>query len=356
MIYTSKRRKFNDFVKTHNWKYYLLFLILFITIVVTVVILSNKDNTVQKPTDESTPIENETDTTYDDNETETVTVKGKYKISVNLANNLVSIYEWDNNTNDFAANPVKRFPAATDKSLKEGVYTFTKDKIQKKVWYTDEKNNHAVRYYSGFGDIKFHSATYESEGDRNSLKVNNYNLINGESYSDEGIILLCSDAKWIYENCSYASEIVVFKDETENAESEFKSIISVPEGITWEPTDISEDSPYCPTRIAGFNCVYELFQTVKGASITVLDPYIQAVDVDGNDISSYVYTDFGDKFTEAGEHKVEFIIADIYGTVMKDHFMVTVIDMDKTDNSDSVESSETTEDSDSTESSDNTHD
>lgn len=354
MIYTSKRRKFNDFVKTHNWKYYLLFLILFITIVVTVVILSNKDNIHPEPVVDTTPVVNETDTTKDNNETQTAVVKGKYRICVNLANNIVSIYEWDNTTNEFSGNPVKRLPAATDKALKEGEYTFTKDKMQKKVWFNDEKNNRAVRYYSCFDNIKFHSAIYESEGDKNSLKVDSYNLINGTSYSDNGIILLCSDARWIYENCSYASEIVIFNDETEEIRGEFERIISIPEGITWEPTDISEDSPYCPTRIADFNCVYEQFQTIKGAGITVLEPYIQAVDVNGNDIRSYVYTNFDDKFTESGVFKVEFIIADVYGTVMKDHFMVTVIDMEKPENSDNDENSETTEDSDSTEISDNT--
>lgn len=323
MIYTSKRRKFKDFVRTHNWKYYFLFLILFVTIVVTVVILSNKDIKEPQNVDETTPVVSESDSA--NTEEPTVVVKGRYRISVNIANNIVSIYKWDESASDFSATPVKRIPSSTDISLKEGKYTFSKGDVAKNVWYTYD-NGDCVRYYSCFGDISFHSSLYGTEGDRNSLIVENYNLISKDLHSDEGIILLCSDAKWIYENCSYASEIVIVNDNTEMVRGEFDSIMSVPEGITWEPTDISENSPYCPTQIGYFNCVYEQFQTIVGAGITVLSPYIKATDVNGNDITSYVYTDFPDRFTEAGVFKVEFAIADIYGTVEKDFFMVTVID------------------------------
>ena len=348
MIYTSKRRKFNDFVKTHNWKYYLLFLILFITIVITVIILSNKDATKPQPSDNTTTNVTETDATENSTETQTSDVKGKYQIRINIANNIISIYEWDNNSETFSNNPIKRFPSAVDKSLKEGVYTFTKDSIQKKVWYTDESSR-SMRYYSVFDNINFHSSLYSSEGDKNSLIVDSYNLINGTSYSDSGVILLCSDAKWIYENCSYASEIVICHDETETSRGEFDRILSIPEGITWDPTDISEDSPYCPTQIQEFNCVYEQFQTIVGAGINVLEPYIMATDVNGKDIKSYVYTNFDDKFTEAGLFKVEFIIADVYGNIMKDHFMVTVIDTSNTGNTETTESTEETEDTKETE-------
>lgn len=321
MVYRSKRRKFNDFVRTHNWKYYLLFLIVFVTIVAAVVIIAFKTKT-----SEST--ENTT-TTPQPSETENVTgeqninVKGKYLISINTANNIISIYSWDADTENFSSSPVREMPAAFPDNIEEDEYSFSKDDLAKTIWYHAETDGF-YRYQSDFGGkFIFHSARYFADGNKNSLDIDSYNSI-GSSTSSNGFLLLCSDARWIYENCSYASEIQVIFDESISSDNIKSSIIPIPDGLSWDPTDTADDSPFCQTVLKEFNCTIQYATLPAGVGTEPLFKFVKAYDENGTDVSSYVYTTWTETFVSAGTYVIPFYIADIYGNVLTDTINVTV--------------------------------
>lgn len=343
MIYTSKRRKFKDFIRTRNWKYYLIFLILFITLVAMVVIIAGKNNVADKTKEESTSGADITTTAessveiYDD-------VKGRYNICINKSTNIISIYSWDEDENIFSSVPERCMRAVINNDIAEGEYSFSKEKLYKSSWYSS--NGVYYRYFSGFGDtIIFHSAKYNALNDKNSLNIDSYNgLLSSDgdsSYSAEsdfGIVLLCSDAKWIYENCSYASIIRVYSDAKEELDN-ITTVVSIPDGLTWDPSDISNDSPFCQTVLKYFNCTMEYLEVTVGTDISSLSKYIQATDENDADVSEYAYTMFGDKFDTPGNFEVKYIIADIYGNVLSDTIKVEVKEEETISEEDTTESS-----------------
>lgn len=321
MVYRSKRRKFNDFVRTHNWKYYLLFLIIFVTIITTVVIIATKSKP-KNSTEITTTTNIQLEETTVSEETDT-TIKGKYLISINTANNIISIYSWNSEIEKFSSSPVKEMPAALPTDMAEDEYSFSKDDLSKSIWY-EEDSAEFYRYYLDFnGKFKFHSAQYTANGNKNSLNTDSYNCI-GKQPSENGILLLCSDARWIYENCSYATEIQIVSDETSESDEIINSIISIPEGLSWDPTDSDSDSPFCQTILKDFNCTIQYATLPVGVGTEPLFKYVKAYDENGTDVSSYVYTTWTDTFTTPGKYEIPFFIADIYGNVLSDTIIVTV--------------------------------
>ena len=84
MIYTSKRRKFKDFLKTRNWSYYFIFLVLFATVITCVFIGINKANK-SKQNNETTAEFASSDITTTPTK-DNMTTKGRFKIAINLSN------------------------------------------------------------------------------------------------------------------------------------------------------------------------------------------------------------------------------------------------------------------------------
>lgn len=70
-------------------------------------------------------------------------------------------------------------------------------------------------------------------------------MIGGKN-NTPGITLSVADAKWIYEHCSFDSVITIYTDKNERHTLE---LIKIPDGITWDPTDVTTGSPWVQTRI-----------------------------------------------------------------------------------------------------------
>lgn len=324
MVYTSKRRKFKDFVRTNNWRYYIIFLLIFATLVTSVVIItSKKQNEKNNPTNNTLDIQSNTTTPItNDNNTN---VRGRYKIDINTAINQISIYEWDNNNESYKTEVYKYMPVAPDKSIEVGEYSFTSDDITKETWYTTPEGKH-YRYTTNFSDaISFHSAEFSAYNDKNSLVLDSYNCI-GKSDSTDGFLLLCSDAKWIYENCSYASEVTIYNDDSESVSTQVTKVIELAPGLSWDPTDNSSSSPYCPTAIKEFKCIYDNITVNPGTDIANLFKYVKAIDSDDKNINSYIYTNTSGKLDEIKSYSITFYIADIFGNVFSDELIVEVVE------------------------------
>ena len=322
MIYTSKRRKFKDFLKTRNWSYYFIFLVLFATIMTCVFIGISKAD--KNKTDNPTTAPGVTDNNVTTDEDAKPIAKGNYKICVNLGNYQISIYEWDPTTSEYGKNPIKCMPAGININLPKGEHSFKEDEVSKSNWYTTNSGD-IFRYYTIFSDdIVFHTARYQEHNNKNSLDVISYNSIGKTVYSD-GITLLCSDAKWIYENCSASSIVYIYDDPDEAISETITQIMSIPNGLTWDPSDTSNGSTFCPTKVATIKCVYDYVNINQHANVDFVKTFVKATDEYGNDISSYVFTDISGKFDEIESLEMNFYVADLYGNVITDSIIVHVV-------------------------------
>ena len=323
MVYTSKRRKFRDFVKTKNWRYYLLFLIIFVTLIVSVIIISGKNKTEDNnPTVNTTFNSNETPST-NTNEDNSL-VRGKFKLCINTAIQQLTIYAWNDSSNNYEKSPLKIFPVSSDSDIKEGQYSFGPNEIIKDIWFTSSEGKN-YRYITQFGsEIEFHSAEFSKYNDKNSLIVDSYNLI-GKTSSKNGFILLCSDAKWIYENCSYASEIYIYSDDKEIISKDISPIIPIAQGLFWDPSDTGKASPYCLTGISSLKCKTSEITIEPTSDLSILFNYVYAKDENNTNISDKIYTTFKGDLTTEGIYSVNFYIADIFGKVLQENLIVKVV-------------------------------
>lgn len=342
MIYTSKRRKFKDFVKTRNWSYYFIFLVLFVTIIACVFIgISKSDkNKTTEPTEEVTIADSNTEsnTVVDTSE------KGKFKICINIGNYQVSVYDWNDSKDEYNATAIKYMPAAVNIKLTEGTYSFVKEDLNKSNWFTTNSGE-IYRYYTAFSDeIIFHTARYKEHNDKNSLDVISYNNI-GQSMNAPGITLLCSDAKWIYENCSYSSEVYVYNDPDEAINENITPIIPVPDGLTWDPTDTSSGSTFCQNKVGTIKCIYDYVNINYNGNVDFVKTFVKAYDEYGNDISSYVFTTLTGTFDTVESLEMTFYVADIYGNIISDSIIVNVVPTEEASESDTESENETEEES-----------
>lgn len=339
MIYTSKRRKFKDFLKTRNWSYYFIFLVLFATVITCVFIGINKANK-SKQNNETTAEFASSDITTTPTK-DNMTTKGRYKIAINLSNHQISIYEWNQSKKDYSSDAIKYMTAGVNIKLVEGSYFFDEENFDKSNWYTTSSGD-IYRYYTEFSDdFTFHTARYQEHNNKNSLDVVSYNTI-GETVNSSGITLLCSDAKWIYENCSYSSEIFIYSDAAEPINENITVKLAVPNGLSWDPTDTSNGSTFCQTKVSDIHCVYDFVNITQFGNVDFVKNFVKATDELGNDISSYVFTDISGTFDTVESMEMTFYVADIYGNVISDTILVNVVPNEQESESESVEE-ETTE-------------
>lgn len=327
MVYTSKRRKFKDFVRTKNWHYYIIFLLIFATLVVSVLIITKKNNNDNNNTNNNTTNSIENSITNVSNDI-SKNVKGKYKICVNTAIYQISIYEWDVDNSCYKNDACKYMPVSYDQDINVGKYNFSSEDLVKETWYTTPEGKH-YRYATNFNNnISFHTAEFSIYNDKDSLVAESYNNI-GVSKTSDGFVLLCADAKWIYENCSYASEVIIYSDNTETISSNITKKINLAPGLLWEPTDFSNSSPYCQTEISEISCIYDYITVLPGTDIANLYKYVKAVDVDNKNINSYIYTTQSGTLNNIQSYTITFYIADSYGNVLSDNLLVNVEEPEK---------------------------
>ena len=193
MVYISKKRGIKDFFKTRNMKYYIAFMILFLAVIATIIIVSKRIRPDGRS--DAAPTDTESDT---ESYNEPVTsARGMYRITINLATHMVTAYAYDETKGEYSNEP-GRYMIAGIGAITEGSYQ-TSDGI-KMTWF--ESDDGYYRYYSNYGNgIEFHSALYNTSNDKNSLNASDFNTI-GTDTDTPGITLQLADAKWIYENCN----------------------------------------------------------------------------------------------------------------------------------------------------------
>ena len=87
-----------------------------------------------------------------------------------------------------------------------------------------------------YGGIYFHSVYYTKENNNNSLKTGAYNNL-GRKASHGCVRLTCKDAKWLYDNCSSGTKVVIYNDSSVSGPLGRPSAYKLESWHTWDPTD-----------------------------------------------------------------------------------------------------------------------
>lgn len=338
MVYTSRKRNFRKFIKTHNLKYYAAFLAMVLAVIAAVVVINRNNSRGSLPTESDATADHTESVSGGQTEAETENLRGVYRLCLNLATGRMAAYEWDGEAGKFS-DSARRHMLFAAKNIKEGEYKAPYSAASKSTWASSGSAAEAgageqfYRYVTDFGDgMVFHSASYGALNDKNSLIADSYMAIgvtaeqNTEGYRaslSPGVTLTVADAKWIYENCSFESEVLVYSDAKEEKPEPANSIISVPEEITWEPTDDSRGTPWCQTRVEEFTAMSELILDVKAPG-KFLMLNVRAVDSEGGDVSEYVYITGGFDLEKPGEYGIVYNIIDIFGNHLERAAKLTV--------------------------------
>lgn len=303
MVYISNRRGFKDFFKSRNTKFYIAIMIIFIAVVITTAIIIHKAKKYNDDKHNNSDAASENISSETDSESAT-DIEGIYNIRINLSNYTITIKDYNNN---FVRKMLCSF-----NSFEEGEYKNTGGTGLRNVWY-DDKNNF-YRYYTDFGNgLIFHSASYSEKNNKNSLNSGEYNMIGGKN-NTPGITLSVADAKWVYEHCSFDSVITIYTDINERHTLE---LIKIPDGITWDPTDVATGSPWVQTRIKSMDAPSAVTIEEKNSDLSNIRKQIKAFDTDNNDISDYVIISGNFNLNSHGKYQMEIRLIDIYGNDLR---------------------------------------
>ncbi len=237
----------------------------------------------------------------------------------------MTAYEWDAQSEKFSENAARHMLFAA-RNIKTGDFAAPYDKTSKSAWASSERKDRFYRYATSFGGkIVFHSPDYDTQGDRNSLIAESYEAIGDRGAEDisDGITLTVADARWIYENCSFESEIKIYTDKNEQAGAPANRIIPIPEEIKWEPTDSSHGTPWCQTEIEELTAP-PVFELSLGAPVSVVLGSARALDKSGGDVSEYVYISGEYGIDKAGIYSLTYNLIDIFGNHLQKPLKLTI--------------------------------
>lgn len=245
-----------------------------------------------------------------------------YYIKVNRQQNVVTIYEKDENGE--YTKPVKAMTCSTGANNATPTGTFGLS--MKYRWHELDGKVYGQYCSRISGHILFHSVFYNNTTP-NSLAYNAYNRL-GTQASHGCVRLSVADSKWIFDNCPSGTVVTIYDDKDNPGplgKPEIVSIDTSSEYRGWDPTDPDENNPW--RKVA---------PKIKGTEDKVVESGsekpdwtkgVTAVDYKGKEIKVKA-TDNCD-MNKAGEYKVTYTAKDSQGNVAKKKITVTVKDVEK---------------------------
>lgn len=162
-----------------------------------------------------------------------------YYITVNLTDNIVTVYEKDEAGNYTV--PIKAFYCSGGESTPEGTFQ-TIEKYEWRALFGDVWGQYATRIT---GHYLFHSVPY-LEKDKTTLEYDEYNKLG--STASAGCIRLCvKDVKWIYDNCPIGTTVKMYRGNVEEPlqPTPVKKINTADlKRRGWDPTDPDPANPW----------------------------------------------------------------------------------------------------------------
>ena len=175
----------------------------------------------------------------------------KYRLEVNCKQNVVNVYEKDENGE--YKNCVKVMLCSVGFATPtSGTYSLKKyGGWEWKGLQGDVYGQYATQIT---GNILFHSVPYTKRGDNSSLEYWEYDKL-GTPASLGCIRLTVKNAKWIYDNCAAGTKVYFYKDSNPGplGKPSERKISGDSEVNSWDPTDPASDNPWKEYDIAKKN-------------------------------------------------------------------------------------------------------
>ena len=166
----------------------------------------------------------------------------KYRLEVNCEQNVVNVYEKDENGE--YKNCVKVMLCSVGFATPtSGTYSLKKyGGWEWKGLQGDVFGQYATQIT---GNILFHSVPYTKKGDNSSLEYWEYDKL-GTPASLGCIRLTVKNAKWIYDNCASGTKVYFYKDSNPGplGKPSERKISGDSEVNGWDPTDPDSDNPW----------------------------------------------------------------------------------------------------------------
>lgn len=166
----------------------------------------------------------------------------KYRLEVNCEQNVVNVYERDENGE--YKNCVKVMLCSVGSATPmSGTYSLKKyGGWEWKGLQGDVYGQYATQIT---GNILFHSVPYTKRGDNSSLEYWEYDKL-GTPASLGCIRLTVKNAKWIYDNCAAGTKVYFYKDSNPGplGKPSERKISGDSEVNGWDPTDPDSDNPW----------------------------------------------------------------------------------------------------------------
>lgn len=166
----------------------------------------------------------------------------RYRLEVNCEQNVVNVYERDENGE--YKNCVKVMLCSVGSATPmSGTYSLKKyGGWEWKGLQGDVYGQYATQIT---GNILFHSVPYTKRGDNSSLEYWEYDKL-GTPASLGCIRLTVKNAKWIYDNCASGTKVYFYKDSNPGplGKPSERKISGDSEVNGWDPTDPDSDNPW----------------------------------------------------------------------------------------------------------------
>ena len=169
-----------------------------------------------------------------------VLIKGKYKVRVNKTKNVVIVYEKDDDGK--YQKSVKVMSAIVGRDIRVNTEYNIGDRW---LWIKNQNGNYSKFVTQVSGNVVFESIVYKKKGDLSSLNYVEFDNL-GNSIDGSFIKLQYADAQWIFDNLDYDTIVEFYESEDLNGVNvpEVKKISLENDKKNWDPTYTGSESPW----------------------------------------------------------------------------------------------------------------
>ena len=169
-----------------------------------------------------------------------VLIKGKYKVRVNKTKNVVIVYEKGDDGK--YQKSVKVMSAIVGRDIRVNTEYNIGDRW---LWIKNQNGNYSKFVTQVSGNVVFESIAYKKKGDLSSLNYVEFDNL-GNSIDGSFIKLQYADAQWIFDNLDYDTTVEFYESEDLNGVNvpEVKKISLENDKKNWDPTYTGSESPW----------------------------------------------------------------------------------------------------------------
>lgn len=169
-----------------------------------------------------------------------VLIKGKYKVRVNKTKNVVIVYEKGDDGK--YQKSVKVMSAIVGRDIRVNTEYNIGDRW---LWIKNQNGNYSKFVTQVSGNVVFESIAYKKKGDLSSLNYVEFDNL-GNSIDGSFIKLQYADAQWIFDNLDYDTIVEFYESEDLNGVNvpEVKKISLENDKKNWDPTYTCSESPW----------------------------------------------------------------------------------------------------------------